>query len=379
MDGEWGLFFFEFIVAHSGSNLSTCNGLKKCPEWGILCFMEFWDYLNETLRPCETCNTLVLDLFAGAGGLSMGFEAAGFKTIGYEMDRAACETYNKNLSGECHEKKLTARFEYPKADIVIGGPPCQPFSVRGYQKGASDTRNGFPVFVDAIRQLQPSLFLFENVRGLLYANKKYFETLVDELKNLGYIIEHKLCNAVNYGVPQNRERLFVAGHRGKFRFPAPHKNWTTAGEAIGDIMHTTPPESKFLTPAMDAYVAAYEKASCCVNPRDLYPDKPARTLTCRNLAGATSDMQRVRLPDGRRRRLLHREAARLQSFPDWFEFCGNETQQFNQIGNAVPPLLAYQLALSVKEYMHAGALYETDDILDARYDIEMEDCPLFQQ
>jgi DNA (cytosine-5)-methyltransferase 1 len=89
----------------------------------------------------------------------------------------------------------------------------------------------------------------------------------------------------------------------------------------------------------------------------------ARTLTCRNLAGATSDMQRVRLPDGRRRRLLAREAARLQSFPDWFEFCGNETQRFNQIGNAVPPLLTYKIALAVKEYMRTGGLYKKDGAL----------------
>jgi DNA (cytosine-5)-methyltransferase 1 len=340
--------------------------------------MEFWDYLNETLRPVETETATVLDLFAGAGGLSLGFEAAGYKTIGYEMNKAACETYNKNLSGLCHEVKLSAEFEYPKADIVIGGPPCQPFSVWGYQKGASDTRNGFPVFVEAIRQLQPSIFLFENVRGLLYANKNYFETVLEKLKAFGYIIEYKLLNAVNYGIPQNRERLFAVGHRGKFRFPQPQKKRTTAGEAIGDLMYTTPPESKFLTSAMDTYVAVYEKASCCVKPRDLYPEKPARTLTCRNLAGATSDMQRVRLPDGRRRRLLHREAARLQSFPDWFEFCGNETQQFNQIGNAVPPLLAYKIALAVKEYMYSGALYETNEILEKRYTVEMDDCPLFQ-
>lgn len=347
--------------------------------------MEFWDYLNETLRPHQTENALVLDMFAGAGGLSLGFEAAGFKTIGYEMDKAACETYNKNLKS-CHEVKLYSGFAYPPADIVIGGPPCQPFSVWGYQKGAADGRNGFPVFVDAIRQLQPSLFLFENVRGLLYANKGYFEIVIIELKKLGYSIEYQLLNAVNYGIPQNRERLFAVGihldtrHRGKFKFPAPHKKRVTAGEAIGDSMYTTPPESKFLTPAMDAYVAVYEKASCCVKPRDLYPDKPARTLTCRNLAGATSDMQRVRLPDGRRRRLLHREAARLQSFPDWYKFCGNETQQFNQIGNAVPPLLAYQIALSVKEYMKNGALYESHDILENAFmpEPDMEECPLFQ-
>ena len=111
--------------------------------------------------------------------------------------------------------------------------------------------------------------------------------------------------------------------------------------------------SKFLTPQQDAYIAAYEAKSGCLNPRDLYPDMPARTLTCRNLAGATSDMHRVKLPDGRRRRITQREAARLQSFPDWFEFCGNETRQFTQIGNAVPPLLAYKLALALKDAYYA--------------------------
>ncbi|WP_461252171.1 DNA cytosine methyltransferase, partial [Treponema sp. R8-4-B8] len=243
--------------------------------------MEFCDYINEVLRPKNTQNAVVLDLFAGCGGLSLGFEAVGFKTIGYEMDKAACETYNKNLSGVCTEIKLDISFEYPDADIVIGGPPCQPFSVWGYQRGATDSRNGFPIFVDAIKKINPSIFLFENVRGLLYANKIYFEVIIDELKKMGYYIEYKLLNAVDYGVPQNRERLFVVGHRGKFSFPVSKIKKVTAKEAIGDLMYTTPPESKFLTSAMDAYVATYEKASCCVKPRDLYPDKPVRTLTCR--------------------------------------------------------------------------------------------------
>lgn len=189
--------------------------------------------------------------------------------------------------------------------------------------------------------------MFENVRGLLYTNKWYFDLILEEFGKLGYLVEYRLLNAVNHGVPQNRERLFVVGHRSEFEFPAKQKHKVTVGQAIGDLMYTVPPESKFLNAAMDAYVAKYEKASHCINPRDLFADRPARTLTCRNLAGATGDMHRVRLQDGRRRRVIVREAARLQSFPDRFEFMGNETQQFNQIGNAVPPLLAYHIAKAI--------------------------------
>lgn len=307
------------------------------------------DYLNDILRPKISEPARVIDLFAGCGGLSLGFEAAGYETIGYEFEESAVNTYNENLKGRCHLQKLEVGFEYPEADIVIGGPPCQPFSVFGNQMGMEDARDGFPIFIDAIKQIQPKVFLFENVRNLAYSHKWYFDLIRDELGKLGYIIDFKCLNAVNYGVPQNRERMIVVGHKSKFRFPAVHQQKVTVGEAIGDLIDTIQDESKILTPRQDEYIAVYEKKSDCINPRDLYPDRPARTLTCRNLAGCTSDMQRVRLKDGRRRRLVVREAARLQSFPDWFEFTGTEIKQFNQIGNAVPPLLAYQLALQIRE------------------------------
>jgi DNA (cytosine-5)-methyltransferase 1 len=310
--------------------------------------MNYKEYINQVLTPNITEKEVVLDLFAGCGGLSLGFEAAGYETIGFEMDKAATNTYNHNLKGKCFTEKLTLNFDYPKADIIIGGPPCQPFSVGGNQKGMKDARDGFPIFIDAVKRLQPNVFMFENVRGLLYANKWYFDLVIEELQKLGYFIDYKLLNAVNFGVPQNRERLFVIGHRAKFTFPKPAPKKVTVQEAIGDTMYTAPENSKFLNESQDRYIANYERASSCVNPRDLYPEKPARTLTCRNLAGATGDMQRVKLLDGRRRRIFHNEAARLQSFPDWFEFTGNETQQFNQIGNAVPPLLAYQMAIAIK-------------------------------
>lgn len=314
--------------------------------------MNYLEKINEFLKPTSDLEFRVLDLFAGCGGLSLGFESVGFQTVGYEMDIKATETYNRNLKGKCFAEKLTEQTTYKDFfDVVIGGPPCQPFSVGGHQKGIDDERNGFPSFINAIKQIKPKIWLFENVRGMLYSNKWYLDEVIETLQNEGYFIEYKLLNAVNYGVPQNRERVFVIGHKGKFDFPKPENKKITAGEAISDLIETIQDESKILTASMDRYVANYEKASSCINPRDLHLHKPARTLTCRNIAAPTGDMQRVKLKDGRRRRISIREAARLQSFPDWFEFIGTETQQYYQIGNAVPPLLAWHIANSIKNYL----------------------------
>lgn len=312
---------------------------------------EYSQYIDGLLKPKVQEPAVVLDLFAGCGGLSLGFEAVGFRTIGFEMVDEAVDTYNRNLKGKCYNQFLEVGFNYPEEeniDIIIGGPPCQPFSRFGNQKGMEDARDGFPIFIDAVRRLQPKVFLFENVANILGRHKWYLDLIVQELQNLGYIVEYKVLNAVDYGVPQRRERLICVGHRASFHFPAIEREKRTVAEAIGDTMLSHEPESKILTSRQDEYIAVYEKKSHCVNPRDLYPDRPARTITCRNLAGATSDMQRVRLADGRRRRLTYREAARLQTFPDWFEFSGTETKQFYQIGNAVPPLLAYKIAQQVK-------------------------------
>lgn len=312
--------------------------------------MEYWEEINEKLRPWvdTDLNKTVVDLFAGCGGLSLGFEASGFKTVGYEMDEDACKTYSSNLIGKCINEKLTIDSTYPKADIVIGGPPCQPFSVGGKQLGLKDARDGFPIFLSAVRQLNPEVLLFENVRGMLYKNKWYLKEVVKALEELGYHVHYALLNAVDYEVPQNRERVIVVGSKGQIGLPKKVNRRVTAGQALGELAFQFDDQSRFLTESMNRYVANYERASKCVNPRDLYLHKPARTLTCRNIAGATGDMHRVRLEDGRRRRITVREAARLQSFPDWFNFSGTETNQFNQIGNAVAPYFAFHLAQSVK-------------------------------
>ncbi|MBI4804054.1 MAG: DNA cytosine methyltransferase [Desulfovibrio sp.] len=329
--------------------------------------MKYIESLDSLLRPKDKASYLALDLFAGCGGMALGFEANGFETVGYESDPDCCSTYKSNLMGSCENVYLDKNFQFQNADIVIGGPPCQPFSVGGNQKGVKDKRNGVPVFIEAVRQTKPKLFVFENVRGLLYKNNWYLDTIVKEFMAMGYVVDFRLMNAKHFGVPQNRERLIVVGHNGSYKFPTELTTLVSAGEALGDLACSVPPGSRFLNESMDRYVKKYEDASCCVTPRDLHLNKPSRTITCRNLAGATGDMMRVKLKDGRRRRLVAREAARLQSFPDWFEFIGNETSVFNQIGNAVPPMLSYHIASSVKSYLQ---LYSSTSpaIVSRRYE-----------
>ena len=112
--------------------------------------MKYVETINSLLKPTAKAAPLVLDLFAGCGGLALGFEAQGFETLGFEMDADCVTTYRRNLSGECIHSRLSTDSQFPKAQVVIGGPPCQPFSVGGHQMGIRDARDGFPAFIAAI-------------------------------------------------------------------------------------------------------------------------------------------------------------------------------------------------------------------------------------
>ncbi|MCP4459411.1 MAG: DNA cytosine methyltransferase, partial [Cytophagales bacterium] len=123
--------------------------------------MSYIENINSILKPKEerTLHKPVIDVFAGCGGLSLGFEAQGFNTIGYEKVKNACDTYASNLHGVCYHQELTIDTDYQKADIVIGGPPCQPFSAFGKKLGLKDSRDGFPIFISAIKKIEPQIFV----------------------------------------------------------------------------------------------------------------------------------------------------------------------------------------------------------------------------
>lgn len=305
--------------------------------------MSYIDILQKSFQKRNKSKHTILDIYSGAGGLSLGLEYAGFKVSGIDNDKDSVNSYNYNLQGKCIHDTITPKYDFPNVDILVGGPPCQPFSVRGKQKGEKDTRNGIPSFISAIQKIKPKLFLFENVRGFY----KYSKSFVSTLEKLGYVIDISIINCSHYGIPQNRERVIIVGHDGTYIQPPKSDYIATVGDAIKNIPQREKPF--YLTPNMDKYILAYEKASQC-RPRDLDFSKPARTLTCRNLGGYSSDM--IRISRNKKRRILFvREAARLQSFPDWFEFVGSRYSKMKQVGNAVPPLLALSLGVQIQKYM----------------------------
>ena len=297
----------------------------------------------------------IVSLFSGAGGLDLGFIQAGHRVVwANDLYADAVETYRKNIGDHivCADITQVPSSQIPECDMVIGGFPCQGFSVANMKRHSQDTRNVlYRQLLRVIRDKKPAFFLAENVKGLLGFEKgEVFKRILADFAEAGYSVSHRLFNAADFGVPQKRERVIIVGVRSDldfhFEFPNPthardgangRAKWVGVGEAL----------SVFPNPDLDSSVPnhTYSKYKLNFNGylghRPLDPASPAPTVTARgdDKGGV------VILPHpNAQRRMTGRELATVQSFPPDFEFCGRLSSVYRQIGNAVPPMLARAIA-----------------------------------
>lgn len=325
----------------------------------------------------------LVELFAGAGGLALGMEKAGFKSVLLnEFDKHACNTLRDNrpkwnvVEGDITNLDFT---EYKdKIDILSGGFPCQAFSYAGKKLGFEDTRGTlFFEFARAVKETNPKVIVAENVRGLLkHENGKTLKSIANVIDEIGYeLADPRVLKAVFYQVPQKRERLFLIGVRKdlapfvKFNWPSPYTRIMTMRDALkkGELFKTDVPKSGGqIYPERKAEILAkvpqggywrdlpndlqreYMKKSFFLGggktgmARRLSWDEPCLTLTC-----APAQKQTERCHPEETRPLTIREYARIQTFPDNWHFSGSLIAQYKQIGNAVPVNLAYAVGRSL--------------------------------
>lgn len=295
----------------------------------------------------------VVSLFSGCGGMDLGF-SGGFDFLGThykkhdfeflwanDINNAACRTYQKNLGSHIVAgdiwQSLNSISTTP--DVIVGGFPCQDISVNGKGLGVEGKRSGlYRAMVEAVARLKPRIFIAENVKGLLMRhNKASLDKILHDFRALGYDVSYQLYHAADYGVPQTRERVFIVGTRPdmpKFMHPAPVcKQHITAKEAIGDLENAAHNEQF-------SHIWSLANKSTEQGNRRLKADRPGYTIR----AECHGNIQfHYALP----RRISMREAARIQSFPDTFMFDAKLRETERQIGNAVPPVLAWHIANAV--------------------------------
>lgn len=360
----------------------------------------------------------VIDLFCGCGGLSHGFLDAGYDVvIGVDHDDAALKTYSKNhkdsialkadlFKDEAIEEikqKYIDKTGDKEVDLIIGGPPCQGFSLTG-SRDINDTRNTlYLAVVKSVNKFKPKAFLIENVPGIatLYSGKVK-EQIINTFEDMGYrvTVTDKPLLAASFGVPQLRKRMFFVGIRDdiekeigtRFSFPEPThspENYITCKDALSDLqaredelgeeedIYTIEPITEYQklmrknSQKLHNHVATKHtqlvKDTIALVPdggnhKDL-PDGVGESRKFNEAWTRYSSNKPSRTIDTGHRNHFHykynrvptiRENARLQSFPDDFIFLGTKTQQNRQVGNAVPPILAYNIAIKIKEYLSKG-------------------------
>ncbi len=279
----------------------------------------------------------VVELYAGAGGMTLGLEAAGFEHVALiERDREAVRTLRQNGFGKCVQYKDARRVDYTRwhgVDLVAGGPPCQPFSLAGLEKGADDPRDGWPTAARAVAEIRPRAFVFENVAAMTRDKfAAYFDLVLKRFWDLGYSVHVHCVDAADYGVPQHRKRVFLVGFRGVHWFakPPPATRHVTVSEMFASL---GPPNGK------NGH-ALHKTAPKRYGPHSGSTlNKPSRTLTA-GCAGVGGGSNMVELADGTLRYFTTREQARLQTFPDTYKVHRVWTHAARQMGNACPVLLA---------------------------------------
>lgn len=331
-------------------------------------------------------NYTVLELFAGAGGLAIGMEKAGLKCVALnEIDKWACETLRTNrpnwnvLEGDI--KQFNFSEYHNKVDVVTGGFPCQAFSYAGKKLGLADARGTlFYEFARAVKEVNPPICIGENVRGLLnHDNGKTLQGMISILDEIGYnVVPVQVLKAINFNVPQKRERLILVGIRKdidlKYEYPKPYKKIYNLKDALkkGDLFDCDVPNSggsKYPKSKVDVLNLVPQKGYWRDLPIEIQKefmggsfylgggktgiarrigwDEPCLTLTC-----SPAQKQTERCHPEETRPFTVREYARIQTFPDEWKFSGSIAQQYKQIGNAVPINLGKEVGYSIIKFLN---------------------------
>ena len=303
----------------------------------------------------------VISLFSGCGGMDLGF-TGGFSSLGKkyakhpfnivwanDFNAAACRTYAKNLGTHIHHGDIWQLLDDmpATADVVIGGFPCQDISVNGKGAGVDGKRSGlYRAMVEAISRTKPKVFVAENVKGLLMKhNARSLERVLADFKALGYDVGFQLYHAADFGVAQTRERVVIVGTRPDIKKFAPPKppltkeTRVTAQQALADLADL--PENEAINHVWSRANKSAEQGS-----RRLVADRPAYTIRAECHGNIQFHYQKDR-------RISMREAARIQSFPDDFIFDAKLRETERQVGNAVPPVLAWHVAKAVRRCLEA--------------------------